>query len=181
MAKFEVVSTYADKKIPLPWRGTSQSAGYDFIVAEDTIVPSYSFLMSSLTNFAGGDYGEPISLEQMSYFTKATKAKPTLVPTGIKCRLEYDEFLSIVPRSSTPLKYWLTVANSPGTVDADYYGNPDNEGHIFIQVINFSPFDIILHKGDKIAQGIIQKYKVVDDDYATETRVGGFGSTDEVK
>jgi len=35
-------------------------------------------------------------------------------------------------------------------IDSDYYNNPDNEGHIYFQIINLFPQDIILQKGDKI-------------------------------
>ena len=59
----------------------------------------------------------------------------------------------------------------------DYYNNPDNEGHIYFQIINLSPVDIILHKGDKIGQGIIKNYDVTEDDAAIGERLGGFGST----
>lgn len=41
MAKFEKVKRFADQDITLPERKTERSAGYDFEVAEDIIVPSY--------------------------------------------------------------------------------------------------------------------------------------------
>ena len=44
-------------------------------------------------------------------------------------------------------------------------------------LINLSPFNIQLHKGDVIGQGIIKKYEVTDDDKAIGERLGGFGST----
>ena len=62
-------------------------------------------------------------------------------------------------------------------VDRDYYNNPDNEGEIFLQMINLAPFDILIQKGDKIGQGIIKTYNLTDDDAATGMRLGGFGST----
>lgn len=62
-------------------------------------------------------------------------------------------------------------------IDADYYNNPDNEGHIYFQIINLSPFDILLKKGDAIGQGILKHYYTTDDDAATGERIGGFGST----
>jgi dUTP pyrophosphatase len=67
----------------------------------------------------------------MAALTKAAKAKPTLIPTGIKCHLDADQFLQLSIRSSSPLKYWITLANGVGIIDADYYNNPDNEGHIY--------------------------------------------------
>lgn len=63
-------------------------------------------------------------------------------------------------------------------IDADYYNNPDNEGHIYFQVINLSPISIKIKKGDAIGQGIIMNYNKVYDDHANQLREGGFGSTD---
>ena len=48
---------------------------------------------------------------------------------------------------------------------------------LFFQVINMSPFDIYLKKGDIIGQGIIKRYEITDDDKAEGLRTGGFGST----
>jgi dUTP pyrophosphatase len=62
-------------------------------------------------------------------------------------------------------------------IDRDYYNNSDNEGHIFFQIINLSPFPIILKKGDIIGQGIIKSYLKVENDDAAGERTGGFGST----
>ena len=38
-------------------------------------------------------------------------------------------------------------------------------------------YDIQLHKGDVIGQGIIKYYLTTDDDNASGERLGGFGST----
>lgn len=62
-------------------------------------------------------------------------------------------------------------------IDSDYYNNPDNEGHIFLQFINFSPFDIKIKRGDIIGQAIIKSYYTTEDDKAENERLGGFGST----
>lgn len=62
-------------------------------------------------------------------------------------------------------------------IDADYYNNPDNEGEIFLQLINLSPCDILLQKGDVIGQAIIKPYLTTEDDIASGDRIGGFGST----
>lgn len=174
--KFEVVSKYVDAGINLPVRKTAKSAGYDFEVAEDIVIPSYHKLVYDLADYA--DTSGVRSLEEISAITKQTKAKPTLVPTGIKCEIPNGFYLELSPRSSCPLKHWLILANSVGIIDADYYNNPDNEGHIYFQFINLSPFDIQLHKGDAIGQGILKKYFVTDDDAADGSRAGGFGSTD---
>lgn len=59
----------------------------------------------------------------------------------------------------------------------DYYNNPDNEGEIFFQVINLSPFPIYLKKGDIIGQAILLPYATLDLDLSGGDRTGGFGST----
>ena len=115
----------------------------------------------------------------MAQYTKRIGAKPTLVPTGIKAQIKPGQYLKLVVRSSLPLKHWLILANSEGIIDGDYYNNPDNEGEIFFQLINLSPFPILLKKGDKIGQGIFIPYDLVEGDMygEGETRKGGFGST----
>lgn len=182
--KFEIVSKYADAGLSLPVRKTKASAGYDFQVAEDILIPSYLNEQNELaavkiaTNYA--DY-EILTLKEVATLTKLGHNKPTLVPTGIKCEMPEDMYLELSVRSSCPLKHWLILANGVGIIDSDYYNNPDNEGHIFFQIINLSPFDIMLKKGDTIGQGIFKKYYLTDDDAATAERQGGFGSTDDLR
>lgn len=186
MVKFEKVKRFENVDLPMPKRGTSNSAGYDFVVAEDTVIPPIDFLMDKVrfnipdNRFKQDDfYGfiNPITLDEMASLTKELKTKITLVSTGMKCYLEPGQYLELSARSSTPLKHWLIIGNSIGIIDADYCDNPDNEGEIFFQVINLSPFAIQLKRGDKIGQGIIKTYGVTDDDNAEGQRVGGFGST----
>ena len=176
MIKFKKVSRLAAADFNLPVRKTKNSAGYDFEVAEDICIPTWTSQIMALVK-ATSQPKEPYSLDELAKLTKQTKAKPTLVSTGVKCHLEEGYYLELSVRSSTPLKYWIILANSVGIIDADYCDNPDNEGEIFFQVINMSPFDIYLKKGDIIGQGIIKKYEVTDDDKATGVRAGGFGST----
>ena len=176
MIKFEKVKRFADADFNLPVRKTKNSAGYDFEVAEDVCVPTWTSQLMALVK-ATPQPKEPYGLEEMAALTKQIKAKPSLVSTGVKCHLEEGYYLELSVRSSTPLKHWIILANSVGIIDADYCDNPDNEGEIFFQIINMSPFDIYLKKGDIIGQGIIKKYEVTDDDKAEGERQGGFGST----
>lgn len=196
MIKFEKVARLANEEFNLPVRKTANSAGYDFEVAEETIVPPYNELMKFLServaqiamlneeNHIKDEEGNvvsvrvnPMDLKEFGDIVKTYNVKPTLVPTGVKCYLNEDTYLELSVRSSTPLKYWLVLANSVGIIDADYADNPDNEGEIFFQVINFGPVPIILHKGDIIGQGIIKKFEITDDDTAKGERLGGLGST----
>ena len=52
-----------------------------------------------------------------------------MISTGIKAYMQDDEFLGIHIRSSMAIKRHLRLVNNEGIVDADYYNNPDNEGH----------------------------------------------------
>ena len=146
---FEVVKEYIDKGINLPVRKTKHSAAYDIEAAEEVVLPSFQKGM-----------------------------KPTLIPTGLKAYMQSDEVLLIVPRSSGPKKQGISFPHNVGVIDSDYYNNPDNEGHIFVQCINLKDEDVVIKKGEAVAQAIFQKYLTVDDDNAEGMRTGGFGSTD---
>ena len=185
MAHFEVVSKYSPQDdINIPVRSTKGSAGYDFEAAADIVIPSYYKLQNTLAeafikqgNSPDGEYWPSYNLDEMKKIVKENKAGPTLVPTGIKCKLDPGTYLELSVRSSSPLKYWLVLANGVGIIDADYYNNPDNEGEIFFQLINLSICDLQIHKGDRLGQGIIKPYLTTDDDAACGQRTGGFGST----
>ena len=145
---FEIAKGFENSNINLPVRKTKYSAGYDIEAAEDTVIPSFKKGM-----------------------------KPTLVKTGIKAYMGEDEVLILANRSSNPGKKGLILANSIGVIDSDYYGNPDNDGHIMFAFYNIKDEDIEIKKGDAIGQAIFQKFLVTDDDIATGERKGGFGST----
>lgn len=134
--------------VNLPKRATKHAAGYDFEAAETVTIQPFS-----------------------------TNPKPVLVPTGIKAFMANDEYLQLANRSSNPLKNQLMLANGIGVIDSDYYNNPDNEGHIMFQFINFGNKDITIQKGDRIGQGIFVKYLTVDDNEDGQERQGGFGSS----
>ena len=147
---FEVAIGFENAGINMPVRKTKYSAGYDIEAAEDIVIPS----------FKKGD-------------------KPTLVKTGLKAYMQDDEVLFLYNRSSNPKKKGLILANSVGVVDKDYYGNPDNDGHIMFAFYNIKEEDIEIKKGEAIGQAVFQKYLVTDDDSAEGVRTGGFGSTNK--
>lgn len=99
------------------------------------------------------------------------------IATGIKAYMQNDEYLGIHIRSSLGINRQLMLANCQGIIDADYYNNPDNEGHIIIALRNMGDETVMIQKGDRIAQGIFYRYLVSDGDTAKGTREGGFGST----
>jgi dUTP pyrophosphatase len=100
------------------------------------------------------------------------------IPTGLKAYMLPDEVLNIYVRSSLfPTKKCM-LANSVGVVDADYYNNPGNEGHIILTLFNVSNAPVTFVKGERFAQGVFQKYLKTDDDEPSDAlRVGGYGST----
>ena len=112
---FEVAKGFENAGVHLPVRKTKASAGYDIEAVEDCIIPS----------FKKGD-------------------KPTLVKTGIKAYMPSDEVLILANRSSNPGKKGLILANSIGIIDSDYYGNPDNDGHIMFAFINVKEEETII-------------------------------------
>ncbi len=147
---FEVAKGFENKGINMPKRKTKHSAGYDVEAAEDVIIPAFRPGM-----------------------------KPTLVKTGLKAYCPDDEYYMLLNRSSNPGKRGLVLANSVGIIDADYYGNEDNDGHFMYAYYNFFDHDVEIKKGDVIGQVIFNKYLTVDNDDADGVRKGGFGSTDK--
>ena len=145
---FEVAKGFEEMNVNLPVRKTKYSAGYDVEALEDIIVPAF-----------------------------VPGCKPTLIKTGIKAYMPEDEYLMIANRSSNPGKRGLVLANGIGIIDKDYYGNPDNDGHIMFAFYNIKDEDVIIKKGDAIGQAIFQKFFVADGDEAIAERTGGFGST----
>lgn len=178
--KFELISEFTNEDL-IPKRATEGSAGYDFIVARDTVVPSYFKGAQNISEYSLIKDRYLFELDEVKEVTKKFNFKPTLVPTGVKAYIPKNQYLQLSVRSSCPLKNWLILANGVGIIDSDYYNNPSNEGHIYFQIINLFPQDIILRKGDKIGQGVFLDYGTVEEDATFEwtntKRLGGFGST----
>ena len=84
--------------------------------------------------------------------------------------------LELYPRSSLGFKYGFILLNTVGIIDADYYNNAQNEGHIILGFKIMKPMEI--KRGDKICQGIIKPYLIMEDEeFPTGIRSGGTGST----
>ena len=71
------------------------------------------------------------------------------------------------------------MCNQVGIIDADYYNNKDNEGHIFVCLQKHGDKDFVIRKGDRFVQGIFMPYLITDDDSTTSRRIGGIGSTNK--
>lgn len=96
-----------------------------------------------------------------------------LIKVGITVQLADRQYLQIVPRSGLAIKYGITVLNTPGTIDADYYPN-----EIGVILYNTSDEDFQVKQGDRIAQSILSHYEIMAIDNVDEReRTSGFGST----
>ena len=101
-----------------------------------------------------------------------------MIWTDVKAQMYYDNALLIIPRSSMG-KHPVMIANTVGLIDSDYYGNESTDGNIGFRLLNLGTTPYEIKAGDRIGQGVFIKYGTVKDDTTTETRTGGFGSTNK--
>jgi dUTP pyrophosphatase len=100
-----------------------------------------------------------------------------LIPTGFAIALPPGFEAQIRPRSGLALKEGLTMANSPGTIDADY------RGEIQLIAINLGQEPVVIRRGQRIAQMVVQRvvraqWQEVQELPSSERQGGGFGHTD---
>ncbi len=127
----------------------------------------------STINSAGYDFR---SIDEVTLKSKSS----CIIRTGVKASMNSDEVLYIYIRSSLGFKYDISLSNNVGVIDSDYYNNPGNEGHIQIKLINHGDTDFVIHRNDRIAQGVFMKYLTVDDEEIIDNkRKGGTGSTNK--
>lgn len=86
------------------------------------------------------------------------------IPTGIKSYFEENEVLLLTVRSSMGFKYNVRLCNQVGVIDADYYNNIDNEGHIWLKIQNEGNEIFRLKKGEAIVHGLFFKYLTTKSD-----------------
>ncbi|MCX5725594.1 MAG: dUTP diphosphatase [Candidatus Saganbacteria bacterium] len=99
-----------------------------------------------------------------------------LVPTGISIALPEGYEAQVRPRSGLALKQGVSILNTPGTVDADY------RGEVGVILMNHSKENLIVKRGDRIAQMIINQIEhaaieEVDELPGSDRGAGGFGHT----
>lgn len=101
----------------------------------------------------------------------------TLIPANNIIKVPEGYALIIAPRSSTPRKTGLMFPHSLGILDQDYCGPADE---VLIQVYNFTSKDVVVRRGDRIAQGVfvkIEKPEWQEVNFLDKPTRGGFGST----
>lgn len=142
--------TGADENLGLPRYETAGAAGADL-----------------RANLALSDRARGITLAPMAR---------AIIPTGLRVEIPEGFEMQIRPRSGLAVKYGLTLANAPGTIDADY------RGPLGVILINLGTDDFIVQHGERIAQAVIApvvqaQFELGDSLSETARGQGGFGST----
>ena len=97
-----------------------------------------------------------------------------LMPTGISIAIPVGYCGLVMPRSGLALKHGISIVNAPGLIDAAY------RGEIKAVLVNTDPADDYeIHRGDRVAQLVIQRveqvaWNVVESLDGVD-RGGGFG------
>jgi dUTP pyrophosphatase len=99
-----------------------------------------------------------------------------LVPTGVAIAIPEGHAGWVLPRSGLALEHGIALANAPGLIDAAY------RGELKVILLNTDPHhDFVVHRGDRIAQLVIQRFATVQwtevDSLEGDDRGGGFGHT----
>ena len=152
--------------------------GFEFVAPEHQETAEYLFDKSFLklperatAHSAGYDFVAP-------YAASIEPGEKHLYWTDVKAYMRPGELLILNVRSSGGIKKNLQLSNTTGWVDADYYGNPDNDGNIGISLRNIGSETIFIQAGEKIAQGAFIPFLVADTGNVDQARLGGIGSTD---
>lgn len=132
---------------------------------QDAIIPAYQT--------AGASGFDMHSVQEYKVYA----GQVLLVDTGVAFEIPEGYELQVRPRSGLSFKTPLRIANSPGTVDADFRDS------IKVIIENRSDNEeYTIKKGERIAQGIIcpviqAKFVEADDLSDTVRGTSGFGST----
>lgn len=133
---------------------------------ENAVIPSYQTEHSAGMDICAAN-DEPIVL---------APGERILVPCGFAIAIPEGYEVQVRARSGFALKHGITLANSIGTIDADY------RGEIGVILINLGDEPFTINSGERIAQMVLAKYEraqftEVNELDATDRGVGGFGST----
>ncbi|WP_457599839.1 dUTP diphosphatase [Hydrogenivirga sp.] len=134
--------------------------------AEGIELPSYATEHSAGLDLRAA-LKEPVTLKPM---------ERALIPTGLILEIPEGYEGQVRPRSGLAVKKGITVLNSPGTIDADY------RGEVKVILINLSQEEVVIERGERIAQLVIAPVSraelvEVEEVSATARGDGGFGST----
>ena len=122
----------------------------------------------STVGSAAYDFKYPISLFIKNF--------PVRIPTGFKwnpgaTKPDFSDkrvVLQLFPRSSLGFFYGLKEPNVVSLIDSDYYNNPSNEGHIYVNLQ--ATQDCYIPEGTGYIQGVVSDYHVMEDDITFKKR-----------
>ena len=145
-------------KIPLKFRRLAHANGL--------ALPSYATAGAAGMDIAAA-INQPMDLEPRQRMA---------IPTGFAIEVPPRYEVQIRPRSGLALKYGVTIANAPGTIDSDY------RGEIMVILLNNGNQCFTIKRGMRIAQMVLATINIikpveVDDLDKTERAADGFGST----
>ncbi len=123
-------------------------------------------------NAHAGDAG--VDLYAREDTVLAPQGGRALMPTGIAIAIPLGYAGFVLPRSGLALHNGISVVNAPGLIDSHY------RGELKVVLLNTDatrPYHV--HRGDRIAQLVIQKVEDVTwvevDELDANNRGGGFG------
>ena len=180
--------------INLPKRSTEKSAGYDISIIHPEIWKMMNDPTCKLKTLPEmWNYVKEYRLE--TFYLPGNKEN-YVFPTGIKAFMENGEVLMLFIRSSIGIKQGIKLSNQTGIIDADYYNNPDNEGHIMVALdipkrripdrepslftddeYNMARYLQFDGPTMRVCQGIFLDYKTINGDTVSDKRFGVIGST----
>lgn len=156
----------------LPQRATAHAAGYDLraYLTGTAIEVWASGEVTSCHAVRDGDVRDGTPHVAVP---PGARAK---IPLGFRSELPPTVEAQVRPRSGTSFRSDLAVANSPGTIDADY------RGEWMVLVRNLGSHPLRVFHGDAIAQVVFAHvlHPLLEEGPVSETArgAGGFGSTD---
>lgn len=151
----------ATKLLPdtiLPTRAHYNDAGLDCYCPKDVILPALAVMGHKDPIICAGDSGLPVG------------GTPVMVPLGFSLDVPDGYMAVIKPRSSfNKAGIWTGI----GTCDSGYHGEYKA---VFV---NLTEDDVLLKKGDRICQIVIEPVILADlvEDLGEKRETGGFGSS----
>ena len=146
------------------------------VVREDWADPAIALPGYETAGAAGADVRANLPPEARAGGLLLLPMARALVPTGLRVEIPPGYEMQVRPRSGLALRFGITLANAPGTIDSDY------RGPLGVLLVNVGDQPFAIAHGDRIAQLVVAP--VVQADFALATGLadsargaGGFGST----
>ncbi|HID67764.1 MAG TPA: dUTP diphosphatase [Roseibacterium sp.] len=145
------------------------------VVQEDWADSAVDLPEYATAGAAGADLRANFALADRAGLVMEPGAR-VLVPTGLRVAIPDGFEMQIRPRSGLALKHGVTLANAPGTIDADY------RGPLGVILVNLGAEPFTVEHGARIAQAVVApvvraRFEMVKGLPDSARGAGGFGST----